>query len=1056
MSEMEADSRERFIESITNDRQERKLPKVHTKYVILLQARIKGVLARKKFTSSIRKDFDHLFGAFVKMQKEKEPVNCTEVLRLGRLFVRIFEHPHDNQANFQPLCQLCRCMILSMSSCNVHKSFASLLLSKNYLQAANRFIISMFSLISSVINELEFEKVSEGKMVSLFIHFLITFSSANSWAFVRSNTKICCVLNQLCNKALNATIGEERRFVQFSRLLSRIASSGRLAIGATAFNGLFSLLFRILKNCDFDYHMFSLFLEYCLSSPALITHLSTTNIDSLVENTMFEKALTILRANPVLLNNLDGNRSLFLLANLIHLSYLDQHSLVEYLIDWVDVMNEILARCDLIIGKKKSGRSHWHPIFGWYSTPLDRSTEGSLLLVIRQLQYLWSKPIVTCLFGQVLHCDPERQSLYHTAQLAVAEQSDLATSIQKLWKKLNIIRAEAQANEIAQRPPALSMTAVVCQLYQNALFTLNSLHSNILSGLCREDFLLPLLWEHIVSLSPADNGLSHMIALVASYSPRITHFAPIVLFANCAASVISILDEEEMYEKGGPFTLDQLCAIAKFCNLFCFRVIWNSYIDLEELSSCPLFLSIYQLCMLLYNRDCRRAFSRDHKFWIAPDVKSSIIMNEFEKKTRRAIFLMSHMSHLVALCDRISLFRKYVASEKENMEGVPSTTITVERNKLLDDGYRQLSLLSPTAFKATIRVKFVNQQGLDEAGIDQHGVFKEFLELTLKHVFNPDLNLFKCSPNGQLFPSSTSDLHENHLELFKFVGRMLAKAVYEGIVTEVHLAPVLLATVLDRKLCAFDELSQLDPDLYKNLTYVKHYSDSDVADLSLTFSIDEDVLGQVRTVDLVPGGHAMHVTNENKIAYIHKMAQYRVFDQTKKQCRAFVAGFLSVLSGNWLSLFAPHELQYLISGQSTDIDLHDLRKHVQYYGGFHNNHRVIKWLWQILENDFTAEERRLFLKFVTSCSRAPLLGFAYLEPPFSIRCVEVSDDQDQGDTLASVVRGFLAIKRRQSPIRLPTASTCFNLLKLPNYGKKSILLQKLRYAVHSDTGFELS
>lgn len=33
------------------------------------------------------------------------------------------------------------------------------------------------------------------------------------------------------------------------------------------------------------------------------------------------------------------------------------------------------------------------------------------------------------------------------------------------------------------------------------------------------------------------------------------------------------------------------------------------------------------------------------------------------------------------------------------------------------------------------------------------------------------------------------------------------------------------------------------------------------------------------------------------------------------------------------------------------------------------------------------------LQFVTSCSRPPLLGFAYLKPPFSIRCVEVSDDQ---------------------------------------------------------------
>lgn len=101
--------------------------------------------------------------------------------------------------------------------------------------------------------------------------------------------------------------------------------------------------------------------------------------------------------------------------------------------------------------------------------------------------------------------------------------------------------------------------------------------------------------------------------------------------------------------------------------------------------------------------------------------------------------------------------------------------ITVQRNRLLDDGYRQLSLLSPTALKATIRVKFINQQvhidlvmviyfltlifpniylhfliisclqGLDEAGIDQDGVFKEFLELTLKHVFNPDFNLFKVT-----------------------------------------------------------------------------------------------------------------------------------------------------------------------------------------------------------------------------------------------------------------------------------------------------------------------
>ena len=42
-----------------------------------------------------------------------------------------------------------------------------------------------------------------------------------------------------------------------------------------------------------------------------------------------------------------------------------------------------------------------------------------------------------------------------------------------------------------------------------------------------------------------------------------------------------------------------------------------------------------------------------------------------------------------------------------------------------------------------IRVRFINEQGLDEAGIDQDGVFKEFLEETITRVFDPSLNLFK-------------------------------------------------------------------------------------------------------------------------------------------------------------------------------------------------------------------------------------------------------------------------------------------------------------------------
>ena len=57
-------------------------------------------------------------------------------------------------------------------------------------------------------------------------------------------------------------------------------------------------------------------------------------------------------------------------------------------------------------------------------------------------------------------------------------------------------------------------------------------------------------------------------------------------------------------------------------------------------------------------------------------------------------------------------------------------------------------MLSARDLKSIIRVKFVNAQGLDEAGIDQDGVFKEFLEETIKKVFDFDLNLF-CATSDE-------------------------------------------------------------------------------------------------------------------------------------------------------------------------------------------------------------------------------------------------------------------------------------------------------------------
>ena len=52
-----------------------------------------------------------------------------------------------------------------------------------------------------------------------------------------------------------------------------------------------------------------------------------------------------------------------------------------------------------------------------------------------------------------------------------------------------------------------------------------------------------------------------------------------------------------------------------------------------------------------------------------------------------------------------------------------------------------------------LRVNFVNMQGLDEAGIDGGGVFREFLTEVLKTGFDPNRGYFTTNSNGQLYPN---------------------------------------------------------------------------------------------------------------------------------------------------------------------------------------------------------------------------------------------------------------------------------------------------------------
>ena len=197
-----------------------------------------------------------------------------------------------------------------------------------------------------------------------------------------------------------------------------------------------------------------------------------------------------------------------------------------------------------------------------------------------------------------------------------------------------------------------------------------------------------------------------------------------------------------------------------------------------------------------------------------------------------------------------------------------------------------------------------------------------------------------------------------------------------------------------------------------------------------------------------------------------------------------------VIPVDWLRMFSERELQWLISGSDAPIDVMDLRAHCVYTGGYSSLSGGVRRFWNVV-NKFTFIERRQLLRFVTSCERAPPLGFKALHPSFQIMWVTGAPNKRTFCFVKTIL--FLCdscvvfyhptihdmyptcVWTSQSLHSLffptfffffrlfffflflvPSASTCFNTLKLPSYGSEKICREKLLMSIQSGAGFDLS
>ena len=181
---------------------------------------------------------------------------------------------------------------------------------------------------------------------------------------------------------------------------------------------------------------------------------------------------------------------------------------------------------------------------------------------------------------------------------------------------------------------------------------------------------------------------------------------------------------------------------------------------------------------------------------------------------------------------RALLFNDYVTQERYKYKG-NRYRVRINREDLFDDGFQTLSQVDD--LKGTLIITFVNHYGIEEEGQDAGGIFKEFLVELTKIIFEPNFGFFtKTEIDEDLFPNPSNSLHDHLegdriLEYYSFFGRILGKAMFEGIQIEPQFAKFFLKK-LANKSNMISDLKSLDKDLFKNLNFLKTY-DGDYEDL---------------------------------------------------------------------------------------------------------------------------------------------------------------------------------------------------------------------------------
>ncbi|KAI9280212.1 hypothetical protein BC943DRAFT_283384 [Umbelopsis sp. AD052] len=386
--------------------------------------------------------------------------------------------------------------------------------------------------------------------------------------------------------------------------------------------------------------------------------------------------------------------------------------------------------------------------------------------------------------------------------------------------------------------------------------------------------------------------------------------------------------------------------------------------------------------------------------------------------------------------------------------------VRISRSRMLESAVKVLELYGKS--QSVLEVEYFDEEG---TGL---GPTLEFYAIISKQFCKKSIHMWRDDDDKDgsqyvgaklgLFPRPMSPIVANSdkgrkiINLFKVLGQFVSKAMLDSRNIDIPFNPIFLAKILDPTYATdIATMIEIDTPLANSLLQVQSFvkqkhvvyatgqapydtalasiqvQGASLDDLCLDFTLPGD-----SDMELKANGSQIPVTIHNVDEYLDLVMEAVTGSGIARQVEAFRSGFDGVFPVNDLRLFSPDELASLFGKTVEDWSYETLVDAIKADHGYNMESKSIKSLVEIM-TEFTMDERREFLQFITGSPKLPIGGWKQLNPMFTI------------------VR-----KPHEPPLTsddyLPSVMTCVNYLKLPDYSGKDTMRRRLLTSITEGKG----